>query len=70
MFDNQAAEASGYKKGYRSQMIIAKGKDINGVLSNNVKELTISIDDGTTLLTSLKIYSANIGEIDYYKRRF
>lgn len=70
MFDNQAAEASGYKKGYRSQMVIAKGKDINGVLSNNVKELTISIDDGTTLLTSLKIYSANIGEIDYYKRRF
>lgn len=66
-FDASVAEAAGYKQQYRSQMSIAKGLN-----DNNVKELTASIyaEDGTTLLTSLKIYSANIGEIDYYKRRF
>jgi hypothetical protein len=66
-FDASAAEAAGYKQEYQSQMDIAQGLG-----DNNIKELTASIfaEDGTTLLTSLKIYSANIGEIDYYRRRF
>ncbi|MFA5455922.1 MAG: type II secretion system protein [Sulfurimonas sp.] len=70
LFDASAAEASGYKQEYQSQVTIAAGAN------NNIKVLTASIygyeDDGTTpkLLTRLKIYSANIGEIDFYKRRF
>ena len=71
MFDNAAANATGYKDLYTSQMQIAKGNDINGALSNNVKVLTVSVSDATpTLLTSLNIRSANIGEVEYYKRRF
>ncbi|MDQ1264604.1 MAG: hypothetical protein QG559_1605 [Campylobacterota bacterium] len=67
VFDGSAAEAAGYKQKYQSKMEIAKGLN-----NNNIKELTASIYtyDGATLLTSLKTYSANIGEIDYYKRRF
>ncbi len=67
MFDNPNSEAAGYKRIYRSQMDIAQGLG-----DNNVKELTVSIfaEDGATLLTSLRMYSANIGEIDYYRRRF
>jgi len=68
LFDPVAinAEASGYKQEYQSQVTIAPGAD------NNIKVLTASIyeNDGTTLLTRLSIQSANIGEIDYYKRRF
>lgn len=67
LFDiGAAAEASGYKQVYKSQVSIAAGAN------NNIKVLTASIykNDGITLLTSLKIYSANIGEIDFYKRRF
>lgn len=69
-FDGNAAEASGYKQEYKSEVVIAQGAN------SNIKVLTASIygyeDDGVTirLLTTLKIYSANIGEIDYYKRRF
>ncbi|MGE4419975.1 MAG: type II secretion system protein [Sulfurimonas sp.] len=65
--DNEAAEASGYKQEYKSQMAITQG-----LSDNNVKVLTASVfeDDGVTLLTRLRIYSANIGEIDYYKRKF
>lgn len=70
-FENSAATASGYKQKYTSQMEIAKGNDINAIQSENVKVLTVSIfDEDSTLLTSLKIYSANIGEVEYYKRRF
>lgn len=66
MFDNPAAEAAGYKQVYKSAMSIAQGTD------NDIKILTANIyeDDGTTLLTSLKIYNANIGEVAYYKRRY
>ncbi|MCK9472283.1 type II secretion system protein [Sulfurimonas sp.] len=67
LFDESAAEASGYKQEYKSKISIKKGLN-----SNDVKELNASIykNDGTTLLTSLKIYSANIGEVAYHKRRF
>jgi prepilin-type N-terminal cleavage/methylation domain-containing protein len=60
------AEAAGYKQIYRRAMSITQGTN------NNIKILTANIyeDDGTTLLTSLKIYSANIGEVEYYKRSF
>lgn len=66
LFDDSTAEAAGYKQEYQSQVTIAAGAN------NNIKVLTASIyaENGTTLLTSLKIYSANIGEIDFYKRRF
>ncbi|HEY9203866.1 MAG TPA: type II secretion system protein [Sulfurimonas sp.] len=70
LFDASAAEAAGYKQEYQGQVSISTGAD------DNIKILTADIygyeDDGVTqkLLTSLKVYSANIGEIDYYKRRF
>lgn len=71
MFDNAAANESGYKELYTSQMQIAKGNDINGLLSDNVKVLTVSVfDTSPALLTRLRIRSANIGEVEYYKRRF
>ncbi len=72
MFDNAAANASGYKELYTSDMNITQSNDINGVLSNNVKELIVSVFDTTNTdpLTRLRIRSANIGEVEYYKRRF
>lgn len=71
MLDSTAAEAAGYKENYTSQMGIDNGNDINDINSTNVKVLTVSVSDTTpTLLTRLRIYSANIGEVPYYKRRF
>ncbi|MDT8338668.1 MAG: prepilin-type N-terminal cleavage/methylation domain-containing protein [Sulfurimonas sp.] len=66
LFDTSAAEAAGYKQEYQSQVIVTQATD------SNIKVLTASIytSDGATLLTRLRIYSANIGEVDYYKRRF
>ncbi|TKI71214.1 type II secretion system protein [Sulfurimonas crateris] len=68
LFDTSAAEAAGYKQEYQSQVIVTQA-----ATDSNIKVLTASVYDSATppkLLTVLKIYSANIGEIDYYKRRF
>lgn len=66
IFDNPAADAASYKEAYTGTMAIAQGLG-----DANVKLLTATIrnSDGDTV-TSLSIYSANIGEIDYYRRRF
>lgn len=36
----------------------------------NIKEINSTIRRGTTDITILRTYSANIGEVDYYKRSF
>lgn len=66
IFTDDITEATGYKKVYRSTMGI--GYLLN---NNNVKQLTSTItdSDGNTL-TVLRTFCANIGEVEYYKRRF
>lgn len=66
LFENEAAAGSrdaGYKGSYDTNVTITTTDD--------VKKITVSIinSDGDTI-TSLSTYSANIGEIDFYKRRF
>lgn len=57
------AEATGYKNIYTKNVVVTR--------TDNIKKITITIknSDGDTI-TSLNTYGANIGEIDYYKRRF
>ena len=61
LFLNSNPQASGYKKDYNSSLSVVQNGDI--------KEMQISITDSNgNLLTRLRMQSANIGEIDYYKR--
>ncbi|MGE0738055.1 type II secretion system protein [Sulfurimonas sp.] len=66
IFTDNVTEAKGYKESYRSTMSINL---LNN--NNNVKQLTSTITDadGNTL-TVLRTFCANIGEVEYYKRRF
>ena len=66
IFTDDIKEGSGYKNNYYSTVTIS-----NGFSNNDIKKVTITItnSDGDNI-TSLSAYSANIGEIDYYKRRF
>jgi len=70
IFDNSTAEASGYKNEYESTLFITRPSNFNGS-NNNIKmlESTITDSDGNTLVV-LRSYSANIGEVDYYKRTY
>jgi len=57
-----AGSAEGYKSNYTSTISV----DING----SIKTITSTITDSGTTIVLLKTQSTNIGEIDYYKRRF
>lgn len=62
----------GYKQNYKSEVMVdyASFGDTNAS-SKNIKEINVTItdSDGDTT-TSLRTYSANIGEVDYYKRSY
>lgn len=67
IFVNPIGEAAGYKQTYQSTLVVAPDGG-----NANIKHLVSDVKDstGVTTLTVLKMQSANIGEIDYYKRRF
>lgn len=63
MFTDAVTEQAGYKKTYDSLVSVNQVGDI--------KYIDINVtDESGNLLTRLKMQSANIGEIDYYKRTF
>lgn len=63
LYINYANSASGYKENYQSTI------DVNR--TGNVAIITSTISDlSGDPITVLTIQSANVGEIDYYKRRF
>lgn len=79
-FSNAAATATGYKNIYTMDVNVSYIPDTGTpfVFSNtgsntasNMKLVTVDIkDDKGNILTLLRSYSANIGEIDFAKRRF
>ncbi|MDB2562060.1 type II secretion system GspH family protein [Sulfurimonas sp.] len=62
VFLNANPTAEGYKKSYTTSI------DVNR--TGNIKTITVTIKDAGASVTVLKTQSANIGEIDYYKRSF
>jgi prepilin-type N-terminal cleavage/methylation domain-containing protein len=78
IFTGTAGTSSGYKKNYRSTTNVTYADFGDQTIVNpttaatkNMKKVTVTISDtsGNTV-TLLNTYSANIGEIDYYKRSF
>lgn len=78
-FENAAATATGYKKDYRMNVTVSYIADTGTPFvfpsaGNNtpssMKLVTVDIGDTSGTLTLLRAYSANIGEIDFAKRRY
>jgi hypothetical protein len=70
IFIDSTTDETGYKQEYNSTVQIIHPADFNG--SNyNIKEIIISIQksDGT-LITKLRTFSMNIGEVDYLKKEY
>ena len=72
IFQNATSSAAGYKDVYKSQLSIINPATFGTLAnSNDIKRLIVTINNSDgELITELHTYSANIGEIDYYKRRF
>lgn len=72
IFTNTTTHEHGYKARYNSAVDVTRTNvDFNGI-NQNIKRITITItnpDNGNTI-TKLNAYNANIGEIDYYKKRY
>lgn len=62
LFLNPTPLAAGYKNSYTS--------DISVTRNGNIKTIVSTIKDAGNTVTVLRTQSANIGEIDYYKRTF
>lgn len=79
-FENAAATATGYKKDYDMNVTVSYIADTGTPFvfaatgnntPSNMKLITVSIGDKKNgVLTLLRAYSANIGEIDFAKRRY
>lgn len=72
IFTLNPASATGYKEVYTSQLTVAYSDFGDETAADqNIKRITVTIRDADNNITTiLRTYSANIGEIDYYKRRY
>jgi hypothetical protein len=68
IFKNPGGEAQGYKDAYTVTMVTGLHTD------KNIKDINVTVyhvvDTVKTPITKLSMQSANVGEIDYFKRRF
>jgi len=68
---NNSGSQAGYKYTYNININITPNASFNGANADiKLIQANISDVDSGTLLTSLRTYSANIGEVDYYKRTY
>ena len=67
IFVDTTTNAKGYKQTYKSIVKVALNPT-----NPNIKDITVIVTNAAadTNITILRMQSANIGEIDYYKRRF
>ena len=66
IFTSNDTNATGYKQAYQSWLQVSSNA------GSNIKDINITVydRDGTNPLVLLRMRSANVGEIDFYKRRF
>ena len=70
IFINATSSQSGYKDSYKSKLQIIRPANFNGS-NQNIKEIISTIKNSKNqIIVSLKTYSANIGEVDYFKRKY
>ena len=70
MFIN-VGTATGYKQDFKSEFSInyADIGDVNAS-DKDAKLIEITVKDGTTVITKLRSYTLNIGEVDIYKKTY
>ena len=67
---NTTDKQSVYKTDYNATVTVASSPTFNGVANTYMKKISVAIKNGTTTITTLTTYSANIGEVDYYKKEY
>jgi prepilin-type N-terminal cleavage/methylation domain-containing protein len=70
-FNNEDATSQGYKDTYQTTLVVDQNVSFGGHNEESMKSIDINVtkSDGT-LICNLKSYSANIGEVDFYKKEY
>jgi len=68
--NNTINKQAGYKTDYNATITVTTSPIFNGLANPNMKRITVNVMDGVVPITSLTTYSANIGEVDYYKKEY
>lgn len=71
---NSGVGQAGYKQLYTTTVNVTNAGVIFGEdqanANSDIKKITVTVSDNDGIITSLITYSANIGEVDYYKRSY
>ena len=73
---NASVNQAGYKFAYTTTVAVfhnavtANSVIFDGNPNNDMKKITVTVSNNGVPVTSLTTYSANIGEVDYYKRTY
>jgi len=73
IFTTTITDQAGYKKKYKSIVTVTPSAIFDEASNQNMKKITVTIYDTKippNIVTVLNTYSANIGEVDYYKRSY
>jgi len=73
IFINDTTSAEAYKKKYTSKVVVSNSATFAGLeQTDNMKSIVITVKDSDKdkKITELTAYSANIGEVDYFKRTY
>ena len=69
LFTTNTPSVTGYKNSYNVNLSVTPNANFESVNNINMKKITLNINDSNgKLITSLVTYSANIGEVDYFKK--
>jgi len=72
IFLNPAVSKNAYKDTYKSTLTVTQNASFGGTTNNkNIKKITVTIRNSKNkILSRLVSYSANIGEVDFYKKAY
>lgn len=71
IFLNPTPDKEGYKQKYRSSIQVTYDAKFGGSKDENIKRIRVTIQNKDRhVITSLKTYVMNIGEIEYYKKQY
>jgi prepilin-type N-terminal cleavage/methylation domain-containing protein len=68
---NPDGSSAGYKQIYKASLDVTPNANFGGSNNQNIKKLQLTVkDDNGNTLCVLTTYSANIGEVDFYKKEY
>ena len=71
IFINPTPDGDGYKDNYQSKVVVDDNATFGAEENESIKKITVTIENSSgNIVTSLRTYVTNIGEVDYYYKEY